>query len=130
MPRRPSALALQFASTNLVVELGIVLWLLIGWQFTLAEYIGGLVLVALTTLLLRMFVSRSLEERARATRGRAPRRVPGPGVQFLLAVVPAALRAGTRAICRTGARAQRGTRCQAFALSAHPDVRAHCCKSA
>ena len=42
------------------------LWLLIGWQFTLAEYVGGLVLVALTTVLLRMFVSRSLEERARA----------------------------------------------------------------
>jgi uncharacterized membrane protein YraQ (UPF0718 family)/YHS domain-containing protein len=60
-----SALAFQFASTNLVVELGIVLWLLIGWQFTLAEFIGGLVLVTLMTLLLRIFVSRELEERAR-----------------------------------------------------------------
>ena len=36
-----SALAFQFASTNLVVELGIVLWVLIGWQFTLAEFVGG-----------------------------------------------------------------------------------------
>src|SRR5213594_1533057 len=45
-----SSLAFQFASTNLVIELGIVIWLLIGWQFTLAEFIGGLVLVALTTL--------------------------------------------------------------------------------
>src|SRR5919204_1853974 len=44
-----SALAFQFASTNLVFELGIVLWLLIGWQFTLAEFIGGLVLVAVVT---------------------------------------------------------------------------------
>src|SRR5256714_12212520 len=35
-----SALAFQFASTNLVWELGLVLWLLIGWQFTLAEYAG------------------------------------------------------------------------------------------
>src|SRR2546429_6270471 len=58
-----SALAFQFASTNLVAELGVVLWLLIGWQFTLAEFLGGLVLVALSTVLLRVFVSRSLEER-------------------------------------------------------------------
>src|SRR6201984_912404 len=36
-----SALAFQFASTNLVWELGLVLWVLIGWQFALAEYIGG-----------------------------------------------------------------------------------------
>ena len=36
-----SALAFQFASTNLVWELGLVLWVLIGWQFTLAEYVGG-----------------------------------------------------------------------------------------
>ena len=65
-----SALAFQFASTNLVVELGIVLWLLIGWQFTLAEFLGGLVLIALSTVLLRLFVSRSLEERARAQASR------------------------------------------------------------
>src|SRR5580700_2930887 len=60
-----SALAFQFASTNLVFELGIVLWVLIGWQFTLAEFVGGLVLIALMTLLLRVFVSRRLEEQAR-----------------------------------------------------------------
>src|SRR4051794_22319005 len=36
-----SALAFQFASTNLVWELGLVLWVLIGWQFALAEYVGG-----------------------------------------------------------------------------------------
>src|SRR4051812_7685137 len=35
-----SALAFQFASTNLVWELGLVLWILIGWQFTLGEYLG------------------------------------------------------------------------------------------
>src|SRR5438874_7995792 len=60
-----SALAFQFASTNLVIELGIVLWLLIGWQFTLAEFVGGLVLVNLMTVSLRLFVSRRLEEQAR-----------------------------------------------------------------
>src|SRR5206468_3553037 len=36
-----SAMAFQFASTNLVFELGLVLWLLLGWQFTLAEFVGG-----------------------------------------------------------------------------------------
>src|SRR5437762_8326540 len=60
-----SALAFQFASTNRVFELGIVLWILIGWQFTLAEFVGGLVLIAVMTLLLRAFVSRRLEEHAR-----------------------------------------------------------------
>jgi uncharacterized membrane protein YraQ (UPF0718 family) len=40
-----SALAFQFASTNLVWELGLVLWVLIGWQFTVAEYVGGLVMI-------------------------------------------------------------------------------------
>jgi uncharacterized protein len=60
-----TALAFQFASTNLVWELGLVLWVLIGWQFTLAEFVGGLILIALMALLLRVFVSPRLEERAR-----------------------------------------------------------------
>jgi uncharacterized membrane protein YraQ (UPF0718 family)/YHS domain-containing protein len=60
-----AALAFQFASTNLVIELGVVLWLLIGWQFTLAEFVGGLVLIVLMTTMLRLFVSRQVEERAR-----------------------------------------------------------------
>jgi uncharacterized protein len=60
-----SALAFQFASTNLVVELGIVIWLLLGWQFTLAELLGGLLLIAIMAVLLRAFVSPRLERRAR-----------------------------------------------------------------
>ena len=60
-----SALAFQFASTNLVWELGLVLWVLIGWQFTLAEYVGGIVMILLMTALLRLFVSRELEDLAR-----------------------------------------------------------------
>src|SRR5271170_604435 len=60
-----SALAFQFASTNLVVELGIVIWVLLGWQFTLAEFVGGLVLITVMTILLRLFVSKRLEEQAR-----------------------------------------------------------------
>src|SRR5262245_42154769 len=52
-----TALAFQFASTNLVWELGLVLWVLIGWQFTLAEYFGGIVMIALMWGMLRLFVS-------------------------------------------------------------------------
>ncbi len=60
-----SALAFQFASTNLVWELGLVLWVLIGWQFTVAEYLGGLVMIVLMAVLLRLFVSPRLEATAR-----------------------------------------------------------------
>ncbi len=60
-----TALSFQFASTNLVWELGLVLWVLMGWQFTLAEYVGGIVLIALMAVLLRRFVSPRLEEQAR-----------------------------------------------------------------
>src|SRR5947207_10630236 len=66
-----SALAFQFASTNLVWELGLVLWVLIGWQFTLAEFVGGVVLIALMALLLRLFVSPRAEASARAHAQRA-----------------------------------------------------------
>ena len=60
-----ASLAFQLASTNLVWELGLVLWVLIGWQFTLGEYLGGIVMVALMALLLRVFVSPHVEARAR-----------------------------------------------------------------
>src|SRR5689334_18607595 len=60
-----SALAFQFASTNLVWELGLVLWVLIGWQFTAAEFVGGLVMIVLMTALLRLLVSPRLERQAR-----------------------------------------------------------------
>src|SRR3954454_15185708 len=60
-----SALDFQFASTNLVWELGLVLCVLLGWQFTLAEYLGGILMIVLMALLLRVFVSPRLEEQAR-----------------------------------------------------------------
>ena len=60
-----TALAFQFASTNLVWELGLVLWVLIGWQFTLAEYVGGILMIVLMVVMLRLFVSPRLEARAR-----------------------------------------------------------------
>src|SRR3954470_20772302 len=61
-----TALSFQFASTNLVWELGLVLWVLIGWQFALAEYVGGIVMIVLMALMLRTFVSKRSEEQARA----------------------------------------------------------------
>jgi uncharacterized membrane protein YraQ (UPF0718 family)/YHS domain-containing protein len=60
-----TALAFQFASTNLVWELGLVIWILIGWQFTLAEFVGGFLMIALMAVLLRAFVSPRLEDSAR-----------------------------------------------------------------
>jgi uncharacterized protein len=60
-----AAMSFQFASTNLVFELGIVLWVFLGWQFTAAEFLGGIVLIALMWLGLRLFVTRRLEEEAR-----------------------------------------------------------------
>src|SRR5881392_2521860 len=66
-----SALAFQFASTNLVWELGLVLWILLGWQFTLAEYLGGIAMIVVMTVLLRPFVSSRLDEAAREHARRA-----------------------------------------------------------
>jgi uncharacterized membrane protein YraQ (UPF0718 family) len=51
-----SAMAFQFASTNLVLELGIILAVLIGWQFTAAEFVGGPIMIALMALLFRRFL--------------------------------------------------------------------------
>jgi uncharacterized protein len=64
-------LAFQFASTNLVWELGLVLWVLIGWQFTLAEFVGGIVMIVLMAAALRLFVSPRLERQAREHASRA-----------------------------------------------------------
>jgi uncharacterized membrane protein YraQ (UPF0718 family)/YHS domain-containing protein len=60
-----AALTFQFASTNLVWELALVLWVLMGWQFAVAEYIGGIVLILFMWALLRLFVPRRVEEEAR-----------------------------------------------------------------
>jgi uncharacterized protein len=61
-----AAMAFQFASTNLVFEIGIVLWIFLGWQFTAAEFLGGLILIVLMWIGVRYLVSRPLEEEARA----------------------------------------------------------------
>ncbi|HEY5258497.1 MAG TPA: permease [Candidatus Baltobacteraceae bacterium] len=59
------SLAFLFASTNLVVELGLILWLLIGWQFTAAEWIGGVVLVVIMSIAVKITYPRALVEAAR-----------------------------------------------------------------
>src|ERR1700716_4533942 len=58
------SLAFLFASTNLVLELGIVLWLLMGWQFTAAEWIGGVVLIAIMTGLVKRTYPQELAQKA------------------------------------------------------------------
>jgi hypothetical protein len=60
-----AAQAFMFASTNLVLELGIVLWLLIGWQFAAAEFIGGAIMIALLTLVLPRAVPAARQAAAR-----------------------------------------------------------------
>jgi uncharacterized membrane protein YraQ (UPF0718 family) len=61
-----AAMAFEVASTNLVIELGIILILLIGWQFAVAEYIGGVIMVAVLAMLFRIFLRPRLLEEARA----------------------------------------------------------------
>jgi uncharacterized membrane protein YraQ (UPF0718 family) len=60
-----AAMAFQLASTNLVAELSIILIVLMGWQFALAEFAGGLLMVAILAVLFRIFLSRKLVREAR-----------------------------------------------------------------
>ncbi len=60
-----AAMAFQFASTNLVIELGIILAVLMGWQFTLAEFVGGPLMIAILVVLFRFFLTPRLVEAAR-----------------------------------------------------------------
>jgi uncharacterized protein len=59
------SLAFLFASTNLVIELGIILYLLLGWQFMLGEWIGGVVLIVIMSVLVRLTYPLRLVEEAR-----------------------------------------------------------------
>src|SRR2546423_1141950 len=68
-----AAMAFEFASTNLVTELGIVMALILGWQFTLGEFVGGPLMIVLLALLFRLFLSRRLVEEAREQAERGAR---------------------------------------------------------
>jgi uncharacterized protein len=60
-----AAMAFQFASTNLVLELGILLAVLMGWQFTAAEFLGGPLMIAIMVLLFKVLITPRLVEAAR-----------------------------------------------------------------
>ncbi|HEY8848114.1 MAG TPA: permease [Thermoanaerobaculia bacterium] len=60
-----ASIAFMLASTNLVVELGIIMAILLGWQFTLAEFVGGPIMVAILVVLFRLFLSRATIDAAR-----------------------------------------------------------------
>src|SRR5437867_1048588 len=60
-----AAMAFQFASTNLVVELGIIMALILGWQFTLGEFIGGPLMIVLLAVAFRLFLTKRLVDEAR-----------------------------------------------------------------
>ena len=55
-----AAMAFQFASTNLVLELGLILWSLLGWRFTLAQFAGGFIMIALLAVIFRLFLRPAL----------------------------------------------------------------------
>src|SRR3989442_4400388 len=61
-----AAMAFEFASTNLVIELGIIMAILLGWQFTLAEFTGGPLMIAILVVLFRFFLNPQLVAAARA----------------------------------------------------------------
>ena len=61
-----SAMAFELASTNLVIELGIILFVILGWQFTLAEYFGGIVMVILIGVIFRLTLTPKLVQMAKA----------------------------------------------------------------
>ena len=66
-----AAMVFEFAATNLVIELGIVMAVLLGWQFTLAEFVGGPLMIVILALLFRRFLTRRLvaEAQEQAERG-------------------------------------------------------------
>ncbi|MFM0329492.1 permease [Paraburkholderia strydomiana] len=59
-----AAMAFQFAATNLVLELGVLMWVLIAWQFAAAEFIGGPIMIVVLVLLFRLFLKDSLKKEA------------------------------------------------------------------
>lgn len=61
-----AAMAFEFASTNIILDLGIVIFLLLGWHFVAAEFIGSIVMVIALAVLFRLFLKPKLVQRARA----------------------------------------------------------------
>jgi uncharacterized membrane protein YraQ (UPF0718 family) len=60
-----AAMVFMFASTNLVLELGIILWVLMGWPFAVAEFVGGAIMIVLLAVFARLLPGRLIEEAGR-----------------------------------------------------------------
>jgi len=60
-------LAFMFASTNLIVELGLMILILLGWEFLLAELLGGLVLIAVMAVIVHLTLPETLFDEVRRT---------------------------------------------------------------
>src|SRR5438876_9994457 len=69
-----ASIAFMLASTNLVIELGIIMVILLGWQFTLGEFLGGPLMIAILAILFRLFLKPQMVE---AARRQAEKGIPG-----------------------------------------------------
>jgi uncharacterized membrane protein YraQ (UPF0718 family) len=65
-----AAMAFEMASTNLVIELGIIMALLLGWQFTAAEFAGGPIMIALLAIIFRRFLKKRMVQEAKVQTGK------------------------------------------------------------
>ena len=98
-----SSMVFMFASTNLVIKLGIVLWVLIGWEFALAELVGGVIMIVLFSLGARLVLRRGETDDARARLGDATCAPLAPGdrgrPRSRAGPMPRATRSPTRRCC-------------------------------
>ncbi len=79
-----AATVFMVASTNLVIELGLVLWLLIGWQFAAAEFVGGAIMIVLLALVLPYVIGDALTATQRANQSVTADDERGDGISTLL----------------------------------------------
>lgn len=80
-----ASFAFAFASTNLVFELGILIYILLGWQFLVAELLGGVALIAIMYILVRLTLPKSVFEEAKQQLQKSQPEDPGP-VKFTRSV--------------------------------------------
>ncbi len=66
-----SSIAFLLASTNLVIELGIIISIFLGWQFVVGEYVGGILLILSSWVLIKFINPRQLIQKARENLGNA-----------------------------------------------------------
>src|SRR5680860_412060 len=59
-----ASMAFEIASTNLVIELGIIMALILGWRFTLGEFVGGPLMIVFIAILFRLFLTRQMVDQA------------------------------------------------------------------